>query len=165
MIFQKTGLSARTETTPERLPTVPWKQNSARPQLWSHRRLTGVRRGIQAEHTGESIAAAEFRSDDIAVRAERFAQRGDLYLEVLFRHHDAPPHPAEELFFCDEQAIGLQQDQKEIEGARAEYDRNTVSEQLPLAQQHAETAEFESRVGCCRTRPVRAVRQWGFAEG
>jgi len=42
------------------------KQNSARPQLWSHRRLTGVRRGIQAEHTGESIAAAEFRSDDIA---------------------------------------------------------------------------------------------------
>jgi hypothetical protein len=64
------------------------------------------------------------------------------------------PHPAEELFFCEEQAVGFQQDQKEIEGARADYDRNTVGQQLAPAQQHAETGEFERRVGCCRTRPV-----------
>jgi hypothetical protein len=121
--------------------------------------LTGVRRATPAEHTAESVAAAEFGSDDIALCAERFAQCGDLYLKVLFRHHDARPYTAEELFLCDEQAIGLQQDQKEIEGARAEYDRNTVREQLPPAQQHAETPEFESRVGCCRTRPVWVVLQ------
>jgi hypothetical protein len=45
---------------------------------------------------------------------------------------------------------------REIESARAELDRNTVGEQLPLAQQDAETAEFESRVGGCRARPVGA---------
>ena len=45
------------------------------------------------------------------------------------------PHPAEELFFCEEQAVGFQQDQKEIEDARADYDRNTVGQQLPPAQQ------------------------------
>ena len=49
-------------------------------------------------------------------------------------------------------------DQKEIEGARAELDRNPVGEQLPLAQQHAETPEFESRVGGSRARPVCVVR-------
>src|SRR4029077_11898670 len=69
------------------------------------------------------------------------------------------PHPAEEVFFCEEQAVGFQQDQKEIEGARADYDRNTVGQQLPPAQQHAETGEFERRVGCCRTRPVCVVLQ------
>ena len=51
---------AQTGTTPERLPTVLWKQSSARPQLWSDGRLTGVRRAIQAEHAAESVAAAEF---------------------------------------------------------------------------------------------------------
>jgi hypothetical protein len=55
-------------------------------------------------------------------------------LEVLFGDHDARPHPAEELVFRDEQAVGLQQDHKEIEGARAKLDRNTVGEQLPPAQ-------------------------------
>ena len=95
-----------------------------------------MRRAIQADRADESVAPAEFRSDDIAVCAERFAQRRRRYLEVLFRHHDAWPHPAEELFFCDEQAVGLPQDQKEIEGARAEYDRNTVGEQLPLNGLH-----------------------------
>jgi hypothetical protein len=69
---------------------------------------TGVCRATQAEHAAESVAAAEFGSNDIALRAERFAQREDLYLKVFFRHHDARPHAAEELFFCDEQAIGLQ---------------------------------------------------------
>ena len=69
------------------------------------------------------------------------------------------PHPAEEVFFCEEQAVGFQQDQKEIEDARADYDRNTVGQQLPPAQQHAETGEFERRVGCCRTRPVCVVLQ------
>jgi len=36
---------------------------------------------------------------------------------------------------------------------------SNVGEELPPAQQHAETAEFESRVGCCRARPARVVPQ------
>jgi hypothetical protein len=87
-----------------------------------------VRRGIRGKHAGKSVAAAEFRADDIAVRAERFAQRGDLNLEVLFRDHEARPHSAEELLFGQEQAVGLQEDRKEIECARAEFDWNTVGE-------------------------------------
>jgi hypothetical protein len=125
--------------------------------------LTPVRRRIRAEHAGESVAAAEFGADDIAVRAERFAQCGDLNLEVLLRHHDIRPHTVDELLLGEEQAVSLQEGQKQIEGAGAELDWNTVGEQLPLAQQHAETAEFESRVGYGRAGPVRASRQRGFA--
>jgi hypothetical protein len=125
--------------------------------------LTPVRRRIRAEHAGESVAAAEFGADDIAVRAERFAQCGDLNLEVLLRHHDIRPYPTDELLLGEEQAVSLQEGQKQIEGARAELDWNTVGEQLPLAQQHAETAEFESRVGYGRAGPVRASRQRVFA--
>jgi hypothetical protein len=61
--------------------------------------------------------------------------------------------------FVTSKPSALQQDQEEIEGARAELDRNTVGEQLPPAQQHTETPEFESRVGCCRPRPVCVVLQ------
>jgi hypothetical protein len=82
--------------------------------------------GIRAQYANETVAAAEFRTDEIAVRAERLAQFRDLNLEVLFRYYDAPPHPVEKLLFCDERAVGLQQDQEEVEGARAELDRNTV---------------------------------------
>jgi hypothetical protein len=103
-------------------------------QPYSRGRLTGVLRGTGAQHSRQSVPSAEFSADDIAVRTERFAQRGDLNLEVLFRHHDLRPHPADELLFGQEQAVGLQEGQKEIEGARAELDRNTVGEQLPLAQ-------------------------------
>ena len=71
--------------------------------------MTRVRHGIRAEHSGKSVAAAGFRADDIAVRPERFAQCGDLNLEVLFRHHDTPPHAADELLFSDEQAVRLQE--------------------------------------------------------
>lgn len=56
-------------------------------------------------------------------------------------------NPADELFFRDERAICFQKDDEDIEGARAEFDRNTVGEQLPLSQQDAETAEFEIRAG------------------
>jgi hypothetical protein len=104
--------------------------------------LPPVRCGIRAEHAGEAVAAAEFGADDIAVRAERFAQCGDLNLEVLFRDHDARPYTAEELLLSDKRAIGLHEDQNEIESAGAEFDRNPVGKQLPLAQQDAETAEF-----------------------
>jgi len=58
-----------------------------------------VRRGIRAKRAGEAISAAEFCVDEIAVSVERFAQRGDLNFQVLFRYHDARPHPAEQLVF------------------------------------------------------------------
>ena len=79
--------------------------------------------GVRAQYANEPVAAPEFRTDEIAVRAQCFAQGGDVNLEVLFRYYDARPHPVEKLLFCDERAVGLQQDQKEVEGARAEHDR------------------------------------------
>ena len=99
--------------------------------------------GIRAQYANEPVDASEFRTDEIAVRAECFAQRGDLNLEALFAYNNTRPHPVEKLLLCDERAVGLQQDQKEVEGARAELDRNTVSEQPPPAQEHADTAEFD----------------------
>ena len=99
--------------------------------------------GIRAQYANEPVAAPKFCADEIAVRAERFAQYGDVNLQVLFRYYDARPHPVEKLLLCDERAVGLQQGQKEAEGASAKLDRNTVGEQPPLAQQYAETAEFD----------------------
>ena len=68
------------------------------------------------------------------VHAERSAQRRDLNPEIPFRHHNARPYSAEELLFCDKRAVCFQQGHKEIEGARAELELNTVGEQLPLPQ-------------------------------
>jgi hypothetical protein len=98
--------------------------------------------------------------DEIGVRAECFAQCHDLELYVLFRHDGARPHPAYELLFSDERAVGLQQGQQEIERTRAELDWNAIGEQLSPAQQNAEPAEFEIRAGGCPVRVVSALRNW-----
>src|SRR5438552_1386674 len=101
---------ARSEITPERLPTVVWhvpsaacggRKDGGRPQLCSCRVLTPVRRGSRAEHAGEAVAATEFGADDVAVRTQRLAQCGDLNLEVLFRYDDIRPHHADELILGD----------------------------------------------------------------
>jgi hypothetical protein len=113
------------------------------PRLCSPGASAGVCGGVRAQYANEPVAEPEFRTDEMAVCAQCFAQGGDLNFEVLFRYYDARPHPVEKLLFCDERAVGLQQDQKEVEGARAELDRNTVSEQPPPAQEHADTAEFD----------------------
>jgi hypothetical protein len=106
-----------------------------------------TRRDGSANCGSKPVTAAEFRADDVAVPAQRFAQRADLNLEVLLRHHDTRPHPAHEFVFCYERAVGLQKREQEIKRARAELDRNTVGQELPPAQQHAETAEFNRRFG------------------
>src|SRR5271154_374013 len=111
------------------------------------RAMKRTRRDGSANCGSKPVTAAEFRADDVAVPAQRFAQRADLNLQVLLRHHDARPHPAYEFVLCYERTVGLQKRQKEIESARAEVDRNTVGQELPPAQQHAETAEFDRRFG------------------
>jgi hypothetical protein len=78
----------------------------------------------------------------MAVRTQCSAQGRDLKLQVLCRYYDARPHPAHELLFRDERAVGLQQDQQEVEGAPAELDWNAVGEQLSPSQENAEAAEF-----------------------
>jgi hypothetical protein len=98
-----------------------------------------------AQYANEPVTAADFGTDHIAVGAQRFAQRGDMKLDVFFDDDDAGPHPAEQLFFGDERAMGFQKDHEDVEGARAELHWNAIGEQLPLAQQNAETAEFEIR--------------------
>ena len=107
------------------MPTADWEENSAGEWPWTHR-VTRGRFGLRAQDASESIAAAGFGVDDIAVRAQRFAQRAYVKLQVFFDNHDARPHPAEKLFFGDERAVSLQKDQKYIKSARAEYDRNAI---------------------------------------
>jgi hypothetical protein len=110
------------------------KQNPGRPQPFSPQTIWRCRCIIHAQYANESVTAAEFRTDEIAVRAQCFAQCRDLKLQVLCRYYDARPHPADELFFRDERALCFQKDHEEIEGARAEFDRNTIGEQLPPSQ-------------------------------
>ena len=81
--------------------------------------------------------------DESAVFAEGLAQGVDLNLQVLLRDNNAWPHTAHQLVFGDQRSVGLQQHQEEIEGARPQLYRRAVSDQLPVAQQHAETTELE----------------------
>src|SRR6516164_4060750 len=95
-------------------------------RLCSPSASAGVYGGIRAQYANEPVAAPEFRVDEIAIRGQCFAQGGDLNLEAPFRHSTVRPHPSEKLFFCEEHAICLEQDQKEVEGARTEHDWNAV---------------------------------------
>src|SRR3984893_9794917 len=116
--------------------------------------LTSTRGEGRTNRGSEYVATAELGPDKIAVFAKSLAQRGHLNLQILLRDNDAWPHAAYELFFGDQRSFGLQQDQEEIEGACPQLYWHAVGHQLPAAQQDAETAEFEHRVGCCRARPV-----------
>ena len=89
------------------------------------------------------VTAAELGADKISIFAKSPAKRRDLNLQVLFRDNDPWPYSADERVFGDQRSVGLQQDQEEIEGARPQLYRAAVGDQLPPAQQHAETAEFE----------------------
>jgi hypothetical protein len=80
------------------------------------------------QHASEAITAAKVRVDELAVSAKRFAQSGDLNLQILFRHYDARPHLVEQFVFRDQHSVSFQQSHQEVEGARAELNRNTVGE-------------------------------------
>jgi hypothetical protein len=92
--------------------------------------LAGTRGIGRADRSREPVASAEIGADQVTVPAESLAQLGDLYLEVPFRHGDAGPNPVQELVFCHQRPIGLEQDQEKIEGARSQPDRRSVGEQL-----------------------------------
>jgi hypothetical protein len=126
-------VSASSETILERLSAVLPKQSATNPQLCSPGASAGVRGGTRAQYANEPVAAPEFRTDEIAVRAECFAQGGDLNLEVLVRHSNVRPHPVVELLLRDERAVGLQQDQEEVESASTNLDRNTVDGKRPVS--------------------------------
>jgi hypothetical protein len=120
----------------------------------SRRALTSNPGNGRANCGSEPIAAADLGADKVAVFAKSVAQRADLTFQVLFGDNDARPHMAHELVFRDQRSVGLQQDQEEIERARSHLYRHAISDQSPLAQQHAETAELERRVGYCPARLV-----------
>jgi hypothetical protein len=151
-------LPVRIETTLERLSAVLPKQSSTNPQLCSPGASGGICDGVRAKYANEPVAAPDFRTNEIAVRAQCFAQVRDLDLEVLVRHSDAQPRASEKFLFCDERTVGLQQDQKDVQGPRAELNGNTVGEQPPPAQQHAETSKFDGCVVSYRAPPGCTVR-------
>jgi hypothetical protein len=86
-----------------------------------------------------------------------------LNLQVLLEDNDAGPDTAHQVVFDDQRSVSLQQYQKQIEGARPQLYGYAVGNQLPLAQQHAETAEFKRRFSCRRARLLCAVRRRVFA--
>jgi hypothetical protein len=125
--------------------------------------LTSIPGEGRTNRGSEPVAAAELSADKLAVFPESPAQRGDLDLQVLLRDNNAWPHTTHKVVFADQRSIGLQQDQEKIEGARPQLYRHAVGHQLSPAQQNAETTEFKHRVGCCRARPVGAMRRWVLA--
>ena len=99
-----------------------------------HEPLAGNQRLVLVLDTCEHVIGAAATLGEAVLRSGGTLQCRDLKLQVLCRYYDARPHPADELFFRDERAICFQKDHEEIEGARAEFDRNTIGEQLPPSQ-------------------------------
>src|SRR6266446_9301193 len=125
-----------------RLPENPSAgQGLRRPVHRSRRAPTSVPGDGRANRGGEPVAAAELGADKISIFAKSLAQRGNVNLQVLLGDKNAWPHAAQQLVLGNQRAVGLQQDQEEIEGARPQLYRHAVGDQLPLPQQHPETAE------------------------
>lgn len=101
----------------------------------SRRALTSTPGDGRANRGSEPVAAAELGADKVAVFAESLAQCGDLNLQVLLRDNDARPHTAHKLVLGDQRSVGLQQDEKEIEGTRPQLYRTAIGDQLALAHQ------------------------------
>jgi hypothetical protein len=109
-------------------------------------------RSDRANGGGETITAAEFGPDKIAVLPESLAQRGDLNLEISPLDKNARPNKGQELVFCDKRPIGVDENHQEIKGASAQFHRHAIGKQLPAPRQYAETAELQRRVGGRRVR-------------
>jgi hypothetical protein len=108
----------------------------------SRRAPTGATARRSANCGGEPVAATNLCANQIPVFAQGIAQREDLNLQILFRDNDARPNTPEELVFADQRSIGLQQSEKEIEGAGAQLYRGTVGNQLALASQYTKPSEL-----------------------
>jgi hypothetical protein len=95
---------------PQPSPACGGAKGGGRPQPFSSpQTIWRCGCGIHPQYANETVAAAEFRTDEIAVRAQCFAQCRDLKLQILCRYYDARAHPADELFFHDERAICFRQ--------------------------------------------------------
>jgi hypothetical protein len=106
----------------------------------SRRALTGAPGDGRANCGSKPVTAADLGADQVAVITKHPAQRGDLNLQVCLRNNHARPNTAKDLVLVDQRSVGLQQDQKDVEGTRPQLDRCAVGKQLPAAQQHAEAA-------------------------
>jgi hypothetical protein len=120
----------------------------------SHRRRIFGNRGDRAHGGGETITAAEFGPDQVAVLPESLAQRRDLNLEISHFDKNARPNKGQELVLCNKSPIGVDESHQEIEGASAQFHRHAIGKQLPAPRQYAETAELQRRVGRRRVRLI-----------
>ena len=91
------------------------------------------------------VASPGNRPDQLAVRPEGFAQRGNLALQPVFLDDPARPDPAQQLVLADHSPRRLDQRQQQVEGASAEPYRPAFGEQLAAMRQDAEVAKFDDR--------------------
>jgi hypothetical protein len=95
----------------------------------------------------QAIAAPILGPYHAAVVAERFSQRQNLYGQVVFLDDPVRPYPIEQFLFRNQGSIGLDQCQQNVKGSGPQLDRRAVGEQLALARQNPEAAEFDFRLG------------------
>src|SRR6516164_10604559 len=98
-----------------------------------------------ADLTGELVALAGNRLDQVAVRSKRLAQRPNLALQPVFLDDPARPDPAQQLVLAKYSPRRLKQRHQQVEGASAEPYRPAFGEQLAAMRQDAEAAKFDDR--------------------
>src|SRR5207248_9456445 len=86
--------------------------------------------GARADLAGELVTSPRNRTDEVTIRAEGFAQRGNRALQAVFLDGPASPAAAHQLVFADDSPWRLDQRHQHVEIASAEFDRPAVSQQV-----------------------------------
>ncbi|HTW51375.1 MAG TPA: hypothetical protein VME45_05710 [Stellaceae bacterium] len=94
-----------------------------------------------ADPAGELISAPGHRADQLAVGAQRSAQRRDLGLQRVFLDDPVGPDARHQRVLGDDGAASLEQRQQHVKGAATELQRPAVGEQFAALRRQEETPE------------------------
>src|SRR5215471_16601668 len=100
-------------------------------------RVSRAQEPIAAPGDGHNPAFA------VTVLLERFAQRRDVHLDVVFLDDYPGPHPLHQLVFADDSALGRGQYTENVERPAAEPHRCLIAPQLAPGEIKPEPAEAD----------------------
>src|SRR5262249_54334898 len=84
-------------------------------------------------------------SNQIAVGAQRLAQRGNLGLKIVLLDDPVRPDSAHQQLLVDDRAAGVDQGEQRVKGAAAQRDGLAVGEKLSAMRHDLEAAELQDR--------------------
>jgi len=98
-------------------------------------------RGQRPQRNALGKAVADARHGADRRRAQQLAQRGHLHRQVVFLHHQAGPHPVQQLGLGEHAVALLHQHAQQFHRPAAQRHRHAVDQQLALVDAQFTAAE------------------------